>query len=96
MAALIEALLYYFLLVLLCGDVKQNPGLSTKYPCSLCCQPLCRNQKALFVTFVKNGHIVSVVVLIITPMLLIGRWNVFLGAVHIVWWVLCRFMTAQS
>jgi len=42
-----ETLLYCFLLVLLCGDVKLNPGPGTKYPCSVCYQPVRRNQKAL-------------------------------------------------
>ena len=47
LAALNEALLYCLLLVLLCGNVEQNPGPNTRYPCSLCYQPVCWNQKAL-------------------------------------------------
>ena len=47
LAALNEALLYCLILVLLCGNVEQNPGPSTRYPCSLYYQPVCWNQKAL-------------------------------------------------
>ena len=47
MAALFRALLFCFPFVLLCGDVEQNPGPGIRYPCSLCCRPVCRNQKAL-------------------------------------------------
>ena len=47
MAASKEALLFCFLFVLLCGDVEENPGPGTRYPCSLCYQPVRWNQKAL-------------------------------------------------
>lgn len=40
----VQTLMVSFLL--LCGDIEYNPG-PTRYPCSICYQPVCRNQKAL-------------------------------------------------
>ena len=47
MAALFEALLFCSLFMLLCGDIELNPSLGTRYPCSLCYQQVCQNQKVL-------------------------------------------------
>jgi len=45
------ALWIFYFVLLLSNDIGLNPG-PVRYPCSVCCKPVCRNQ---FVTFVGYG-----------------------------------------
>ena len=44
---LIFGLVFLAVTLLLCGDMERNPGPKVRYPCSTCCLPVRRNQKAL-------------------------------------------------